>query len=131
MTRSQAEEILRHFVTTDAVPAGLDYETIRSALRCVVELSDSHIFGICADTTEAAIAALQSYLLALNYDAVSNIQGVQNRLVYVKYNPQKGYAVVSPYVGDHRGVLISCQSPYDDRINETFGHLPLDLFEQK
>lgn len=128
MTRLEAEEILRHFIYTDDVPVGLDYETIRSALHCVVELSDSHIFGVCAENTAEAIAALQSYLSALNYDAVSTVQGVQDGLVYVKYNPQKGYAVVSPYVGDHRGVLVSCQSPYDDRINETFGHLPLDLF---
>ncbi|NES92001.1 DUF1824 family protein, partial [Okeania sp. SIO2B9] len=32
------------------------------------------------------------------------------------------------YIGEYRGVLVSCQSAEDTGINGTYGHLPLDLF---
>jgi len=36
---------------------------------------------------------------------------------------------MKPYEGLHRVVLVACQSTYDGDVNETFGHLPLDLFD--
>jgi hypothetical protein len=130
MTRSEAETLLRQFICTDTVPAELDYTKIRDALLLVAELSDYQIFGICADSAIEGIRSLQLYLDALGYDFASDIRAIDG-IIYLKYNPKTGRAHMEPYTGQHRGVLVSCQSAYDDGVKETFGHLPLDLFEQK
>jgi hypothetical protein len=130
MTRSEAETLLRQFICTDTVPAELDYTKIRDALLLVAELSDYQIFGICADSAIEGIRSLQLYLDALGYDFASDIRPIDG-IIYLKYNPKTGRAHMEPYTGQHRGVLVSCQSAYDDGVKETFGHLPLDLFEQK
>lgn len=101
---------------------------VQQALHLVREHSDYQILGICAETTTQAIAALHSYLTAFGYTKLpqpTQIEGV----VYLKYNPITGLCYVKPYQGSHRGVLVSCQSAYEGDVNETFGHLPLDLFE--
>ncbi|HEY9658957.1 MAG TPA: DUF1824 family protein [Allocoleopsis sp.] len=45
----------------------------------------------------------------------------------MKFNPNASSCYADSYTGEHRGVLVSCQSA-DDGINEMYGHLPLDLF---
>jgi hypothetical protein len=90
--------------------------------------SDYQILGVCADTAEQAIAALHTYLQAFGLTDLpvpAAIAGV----VYLKYNPKTGLCYLKPYEGEHRGVLVSCQSAYDGDVNETFGHFPLDLFD--
>ncbi|MBW4527992.1 MAG: DUF1824 family protein [Phormidium tanganyikae FI6-MK23] len=128
MTRSEAETILRQFICTDPSAQPLDYAAIREAVLLVADLSDYQIVGICAETAEEGLRALSSYLKALDYEApeTRSIAGV----IYIKFNPLTGRSHIEPYTGEHRGVLVSCQSAYDDGVNETFGHLPLDLFEQ-
>lgn len=130
MTRSEAETILRQFICTDPTTIDLDYAQIRAALLLVAELSDYQIFGICADSSIEGLRSLQSYLDALGYDFASDIRSLDG-IIYLKYNPKTGRAHMEPYAGEHRGVLVSCQSAYDQGVNETFGHLPLDLFNQK
>ncbi len=129
MTRSEAETILRQFICTDQTSAPLDYAAIRAAVLTVADLSDYQILGICAETAEEGIQALSSYLKVLEYEVpeTRSIPGV----IYIKFNPLTGRSHMEPYTGEHRGVLISCQSAYDDGVNETFGHLPIDLFEQR
>lgn len=127
MTRSEAETILRQFICNDPTSVTTDHNLIREAVSKVVELSDYQIFGVCAETAKEGIQALSSYANAIGYDVpdISEIAGQ----VYIKFNPKMGRSQIEPYVGNHRGVLISCQSAYEDGVNETFGHLPLDLFE--
>jgi hypothetical protein len=126
MTRSEAETILRQFICNDPKAVTTDYAVLREAVAQVVELSDYQIFGICAGTAKEAIQALSSYVNAIGYDMpeIPEIAGE----VYIKFNPKLGRSHIEPYTGEHRGVLISCQSAYDDGVNETFGHLPLDLY---
>lgn len=128
MTRSEAETILRQFICTERSSEPLDYAAIREAVLIVADLSDYQILGICAETAEEGLKALSSYLGALKYDVpeTRSIDGV----IYIKFNPLTGRSHIEPYTGEHRGVLISCQSAYDDGVNETFGHLPIDLFKQ-
>jgi hypothetical protein len=130
MTRLEAETLLRQFICTDPTTIELDYAKIREALLLVVELSDYQILGVCADTAIEGIRSLQSYLDALSYDFASDIRSLDG-VIYIKYNPKTGRAHMEPYIGEHRGVLVSCQSAYDHDVNETFGHLPLDLFDKK
>ena len=130
MTRSEAETILRQFICTDPNTLDLNYNQIREALLLVAEQSDYQIFGVCADSAIVGLRSLQSYLDALGYDFASDIQTLDG-VIYIKYNPKTGRAHMEPYIGEHRGVLVSCQSAYDQDVNETFGHLPLDLFDQK
>jgi len=101
---------------------------VRQALLLVTRLSDYQMFGICADTVAQGLAALKSYLPALGYNidevTVDSIEGP----TYIKFNSKTGLCYASPYPGSHRGVLVSCQSALSNGINETYGHLPLDLF---
>ncbi|MER3433176.1 MAG: DUF1824 domain-containing protein [Leptolyngbya sp. ERB_1_1] len=128
MTRSEAETILRQFICNKPTQP-LDDATIREAVLIVRDLSDYQIFGICAETAEAGIQALSQYLAALKYETAPDIRSLSG-VIYIKYNPMTGRAHIEPYTGEHRAVLLSCQSAYDDGVNETFGHLPLNLFEQ-
>ncbi|HTL88529.1 MAG TPA: DUF1824 family protein [Leptolyngbya sp.] len=129
MTRSEAETILRQFICVEPIDQPLDHAAIREAVLTVAKLSDYQILGICAETAEEGLRSLSQYLDALGYKMpeLQTIPGV----IYLKFNPRTGRSHIEPYVGKHRGVLVSCQAAYDDEVNETFGHLPLDLFEQK
>jgi Domain of unknown function (DUF1824) len=102
--------------------------TLRSALALVREHSDYQILGICADSLAQGQQALASYLAALGYGDAPAVPAAEGA-VYIKYNPKLQRCHSDGYTGSHRGVLVSCQSAYDGDINETFGHLPLDLFD--
>ncbi|MGG6265247.1 DUF1824 family protein [Leptolyngbya sp. AN03gr2] len=126
MTRSEAETILRQFICTERSSEPLDYAAIREAVLIVADLSDYQILGICAETAEEGLKALSSYAIALKYEVpeTRSISGT----IYIKFNPLTGRSHMEPYTGEHRGVLVSCQSAFEDGVNETFGHLPIDLF---
>lgn len=129
MTRDEAVKLLRLFTCIDRLPPEQipSYDAIRAALSVVREHSDYQILGICADDMTQAEQAMASYIQALNYKfrpAVPPVEGP----IYVKYNPKMRSCHSDTYVGQHRGVLVSCQSEYDSDVNELFGHLPLDLF---
>ena len=70
---------------------------------------------------------MTSYIQALGYKFTPEVPPVEGP-IYIKYNPKLRSCHSDTYVGDHRGVLVSCQSEYDDDVNELFGHLPLELF---
>lgn len=129
LTLDAALQVLRRFTCLDRfTPADIPApEVTRQALHIVADRSDYQIFGICADTVAAANQTLQDYLIALQYDDQPLLTSSEGP-VYVKYNPRTGLCHTTSYTGDYRGVLVSCQSAYDQDINETFGHLPLDLF---
>ncbi|MGV0029224.1 DUF1824 family protein [Phormidesmis priestleyi] len=129
-TKEDALKVLRQFLCVDLSSAPLDYALIRSSLLLVVDQSDYQIFGICADSFEQGKQTLSSYLTALNYEEMPDVSGVMDGVVYIKYNPKTGRSHAEPYTGVHRGVLVSCQSAYDGDVNETFGHLPIDLFAE-
>jgi hypothetical protein len=129
-----AQALLRLFTCLDRQPAQpMPGPTeIRAAVRQVREQSDYQIFGICADTPNQAIASLHAYLTALDYPDLPQPPTANlapHTAVYLKYNPKTGLCYLSPYTGEHRGVLLSCQSAYEGDVNETFGHLPLGLWE--
>jgi Domain of unknown function (DUF1824) len=122
---------LRQLVSVEQVPtasAAPPAATLRAALALVRDHSDYQIFGICADSIAQGQQALERYLAALGYGDAPAIPAVEGP-VYIKYNPKLQRCHADGYTGHHRGVLVSCQSAYDGDINETFGHLPLDLFD--
>lgn len=130
LTVEAAQSILRQFLCVERSPATtLEDALVRQALLLVAAHSDYQILGICADTIEQATIALQSYLTALGYRTTPKATSLAGP-VYVKFNPKTDRCHVAPYTGTHRGVLVSCQSAYDGDVNETFGHLPLALFEE-
>ncbi len=128
LTRKDAEKLLQQFICNDASPQPSDSALIREALLLVASLSDYQILGICADNAEQGLRSLYSYSKALGYETIPEIATIPGA-TYIKYNPVRGRAYMEPYLGKHRGVLVSCQSDYTDGVNETFGHLPLDLFD--
>jgi hypothetical protein len=129
MTPNEATKLLRLYTCIDRLsPEQIpDPQITRDALMLVREHSDYQILGICADSLAAGQTALHQYLEALQYQFKPEVPAIDGP-IYIKYNPKRRSCHSDQYVGDHRGVLVSCQSDFDDDINELFGHLPLDLF---
>ena len=140
LTAAEAHRVLKQF---DGLIDGLkqdasqpvsqpvsDKSCVREALLTVVQLSDYQILGICADTLAEGQQALKTYSAALGY-APDVREGAIAGSVYIKFNPKSGLCYAESYTGEHRGVLVSCQSAYESGINEMYGHLPLNLFEQE
>lgn len=107
--------------------AAVDQTLLRQALLTVTQASDYQILGICADTFTQGMQALESYAAALEYAPTLNLPVIEGA-VYIKFNPKSGLCYASAYGGEHRGVLVSCQSADETGVNEMFGHLPLGLF---
>jgi Domain of unknown function (DUF1824) len=105
-----------------------DQTQLQQALLTVCAASDRQLFGICADSLEQGVAALDSYLKALGYPQVYPLEPLEGA-IFIKCNPSRGKCYREPYSGSHRGVLISCQSDLDDGLNQTYGHLPLNLWQ--
>lgn len=124
---AEACQLLRQFLCLERLPAPPDAIAVRAAVHQVAAASDYQIFGICADTAAQAEAALHQFLQALDYSRFPPVPSHDGPL-YVKYNPATQRLHTDGYDGTHRGVLVSCQSAEPDGVNETFGHLPLDLF---
>jgi hypothetical protein len=123
----QASHYLRQVDCLNPQTATVDHSLLRQALLFVIQASDYQIFGVCADTLAQGIQALESYAAALNYSPTLDLPAIEEA-VYIKFNPKSGLCYASPYSGNHRGVLVSCQSADETGINEMFGHFPLDLF---
>jgi hypothetical protein len=130
MTRDEAVKLLRLFTCIDRLspeqmPTPGD---IRAAIAIVREHSDYQILGICADDQAQGQKAMTAYIQALDYRFQPEVPPVDGP-IYIKYNPKLRSCHSDAYVGDHRGVLVSCQSTDPEDVNELFGHLPLDLFD--
>ncbi|MEM9137777.1 MAG: DUF1824 family protein [Cyanobacteria bacterium P01_F01_bin.42] len=97
------------------------------ALEQIKAESDYQIFGILTDTYEEAIATLAEFAAAFGY-AVPDRPEPAEPPIYLKYNPASRLCYCNTYEGDHRGVLISFQSDFEDGLNAMFGHFPLDLY---
>ena len=133
LTVNQAEEILHKFTCQNIklIESPEEKAITQAAILLLTNLSDYQMLGICAGSTTEALSALESYLRALGYKNTliddfnfSSIEGS----VYLKFNGIKEAYHLESYIGEYRGVLVSCQSAEDGGINGTYGHLPLDLF---
>ncbi len=107
--------------------AELSRESVYEALTLVLDGSEYQLIGVCADNYTEGALALQQYLTAFGYEIQPTFTD-PGQPIYIKYNSKTEACYSKPYDGYHRGVIVSCQSSYDDDVNETFGHLPLDLF---
>jgi Domain of unknown function (DUF1824) len=133
LDRQTAHRLLKQYEEPGAEDA-LDRASIRQALLSVASLSDYQIFGVCADTMKQGIEGLAGYAEALGYSSNLKLEALEvsakqhEGAVYIKFNPNSAQCYTSPYEGEHRGVLVACQSAAETDINEIYGHLPLDLF---
>ncbi|NMG58226.1 DUF1824 family protein [Geitlerinema sp. P-1104] len=111
-----------------------DRPAVRQALYAIRPHCNYQIFGICADNAQEAIAALNRYTDVLGYPRAPELDSCEldamQGPMYLKYNPKTDLYYLNPYEGNERGVIISCQSVYDDGIRDTYGHFPLDLFDE-
>jgi Domain of unknown function (DUF1824) len=101
----------------------------RAALLALLPAIDRIMLGICARSWAEGILALKQYSHALNLPELlptTELAGV----IYIKYNPTLSNCYASVYQGLDRGVLIAAQSDDLTRLNEMFGHLPLELFAE-
>lgn len=126
---SDAQALLAPFncIESQPVVSDAEKEKLRQALALLAEQSDYQIFGICADTAAQGLSALKTYAQALGYQPNLDLTPIEGA-VYIKYNGNSGLCYIDSYTGEHRGVLVSCQSSFEGGINEMYGHLPLDLF---
>jgi len=127
LSLSEADRLLKRFDCLTSVPQDWDPAQIQAALRLVADYSDYQMLGICADSLAQAQAVLQAYASALGYDPDGSVAPVEGP-VYLKFNPRSGRCYADTYSGEHRGVLVSCQSADIDGVNQMYGHLPLNLY---
>jgi hypothetical protein len=134
VTRDQAEDYLKRFVcqTEPVQLSQAEQADTRRALLTLVQGSDYQTLGVCADTLSGAIAALNQYLQALGHQQLVQLSEPSAVVepVYCKYNTRKVAWYVDHYPGIYRGVLVTCQSDFEDGVVGTYGHLPLDLFAE-
>ncbi len=130
ITVEEAKKILSKydFVDVAAQLKSSEKISVRGALTLLANLCDYQILGISADTTEQGIKAMESYSKALGYEPPKNLPSIEGP-VYIKLNGKNGLCYIDPYMGHHRGVLVSCQSSSEGGMNHMYGHLPLDLFD--
>ncbi len=125
MTLQQAHDVLVTF-ETDAQPTPSIPET-QAALTCVAAASDDQILGILAGSFAEGVKALNGYAQALGLPVSQSLDPVEGA-IYIKFNPQTALCYCEGYAGEHRGVLVSCQSAVEGGLNHMYGHLPLDLW---
>lgn len=132
LTVEQALKLLGEFSCTEtkSVDSAAEKAQLRQALLLITRLSDYQNLGVCADTVQQGLLALETYLKALGYNFPLDTTGVNASIapVYIKFNTLKGSYYLDTYTGKYRGVLVSCQSSESEAINGTYGHFPLDLF---
>lgn len=132
LSLEKAQKILKDFTCLDmqSVASSLEKQELRQAILLVASLSDYQMLGVCASSIDEGFVALETYLKALGYQPVLDPNSIAlfTSSVYIKFNTLKGSYYVDSYVGTYRGVLVCCQSSEEGGINETYGHLPLDLF---
>jgi hypothetical protein len=130
LTVQEAQKILAAFnyLTAKSIASASEKAQVREALLLLARLSDYQILGVLADTAAQGLVALETYLAALGYQALLNPSPVEGP-VYIKFNPKTGLCYINSCRSQHRGVLVSYQSAQEGAINETYGHLPLDLFQ--
>ncbi|NER51223.1 MAG: DUF1824 family protein [Symploca sp. SIO1A3] len=129
-TIQEAQELLKPFncIENKSIDSEAEKTLIRQAILLLTQHSDYQILGICADTVAQGLSALKTYSEALGYQPNLDLTPIDGS-VYIKYNPNSGLCYLDSYTGTHRGVLVSCQSAYENGINDMYGHLPLDLFD--
>lgn len=128
MNPVEAHTLLKQFDCLNPTHPPIQREQLRQALLQVAHQSDDQLLGICADTLSQGQRALETYAKALGYTPNPQFSPIQGA-VYIKFNPKSELCYANSYSGDHRGVLVSCQSADESGLNEMYGHLPLDLFE--
>lgn len=114
-------------VLTKEPLTGSDRTQVIASLKALRQASKYQMFGVLATTYEEAIAAITDYAKAFEYEIPDSPEPLDGP-IYLKYNPALPLCYCDNYKGDHRGVLVSFQSDYEDGINEMFGHFPLDLY---
>ena len=129
----QAIYLLKQY--SDIVPKTVDSEVekqrLRSAVKLLVNQADAQNFGICASNAKEALNTLSSYLQALGYEFNDFSNTISNsEAVYLKFSTERMSYHISSYDGEYRGVLITIFSENQEEILGTYGHLPIDLFEE-
>jgi Domain of unknown function (DUF1824) len=127
MDSEQMLDLLRKYTSVKPRELKLNQNATRSAILWAAEHSDFQILGICADSCDQGQKVLNNYLKAFGSREKPKVPQ-ESGPVYIKFNPKTGNCTCESYGGEHRGVLVACNSQYDDDIDEMFGHLPLDLF---
>ena len=135
MELTQARKLLDQFSCTEqkSVETQEQKQELQTAIQDIVKESEWENLGVCAENTQQAISALKTYLMAFGYvlNQVDFNQVDQLKTpVYIKFSTKQMEFYQDNYTGDYRGVLVSCQAE-DDLIAGVYGHLPLDLFEEK
>lgn len=110
------------------VAAAKQPTAIRHALLTLLPEIDYVMLGVCADSWDQGILALQQYSHALALPILLPTPELTGA-VYIKFNPRIHSCYASAYRGIDRGVLVAAQSDDLTKLNEMFGYLPLDLFK--
>lgn len=135
LTLAEAIQVLAAFTCLDVAPPlrGGQRTLVQRALQVVTAASDRLILGICAADLAQGLTSLRAIAAGLGRTLPADEPERRGALTeampaYCKCNLETGLFYASPYGGEHRGILVVCQSADPDGINTIYGHLPLDLF---
>jgi hypothetical protein len=133
LSLEEALKILRFYSSLESktVDSEEKAQTLRHSIKLVTSFCEYENIGICADNSKQAVASLKNYLQALGYKKNLDLTSTkdQESPVYIKFNTQTMSYYLDKYLGDYRGVLISCYADENDNIVGTYGHFPLNLFD--
>ena len=110
-------------------------EQLRAELSLQLQRCEWFTIGVMAASAAAAVQALRAAEAALQWqpleldpagEALSSIEGP----VFLKGNQNSGRFLVRRESGLGEGLLITGHSPVDPEAEDTWGPLPLDLFER-
>jgi hypothetical protein len=135
LTLAEATQVLAALTNIDVAPPlpGGQKMLVQRALQVVAAATDRVILGVCAPDLDRALASLRAIAAGLGQGLPGEEPDLRGDFsgdppAYCKCNLETGLFYASPYGGDHRGVLVACQSDDPEGINAIYGHLPLDLF---
>ncbi|MCG9884633.1 MAG: DUF1824 family protein [Cyanobacteria bacterium] len=135
LTLAEATQVLAALTNIDVAPplSGGQRLLVQRALQVVTAAADRLILGICAPDLPQALASLRAIAAGLGQPLPEEEPELRgdfsgNPAAYCKCNLETGLFYASPYGGEHRGILVVCQSADPAGMNAIYGHLPLDLF---
>ena len=106
-------------------------EEIKSELTLAMKQASWFTIGIMADSEEEALKALRCLEASFNWSPMQLVEHCQGQgPVFLKANQQSGDIRIRNELGLGEGILISGQHSDQDRAIQTWGPLPLNLFNQ-
>ena len=131
--QEQALKLLKEYsdIEIKNIISDEEKQDLKDALLFIANLSDAQNLGICGSNKTEAFNSLKIYLKALGYDYDIPIESssYENTGIYIKFSTERMSYTTDQYLGEYRGVLVTIFADHNEKIEGTYGYLPLNLFD--